>query len=179
MKTLLKKIMFLVIGQLICVFSLFAQENITIVDTNSSEKMASDSIIIVPFGSAVRKDSVKVSALTEVLRGRVSGLISYQTTGETKKDSTNLFINCGCPFSYRANPLILIDEVESSTDDLARLSPDDIDKFSIFKDATALEMFGTRGTNGVIRIFTKLGSKDFIESEINTSNVETENQFID
>ena len=180
MKALLKIIMFLIIGQFVCLFSLFSQENITIVDSNSSKKTTSDSVVFLPFGSAVRKDTLKVPSsktVSEVLKG--TGLISYQSTGESRKDSAYFFMNCCCPPSSRTNPLILIDEVESSSEDLGRLNPDDIVSFSIIKDAAAFLMFGTRGTNGVIRIITKLCSKDVIKPEKDTSSSETDNQFVD
>jgi len=186
MKTLSKINIILVAGLSVCVFSLFAQEKITIADTHSPEKTTGDSVVIIPFGSAIRSDSVKASDLkkiqsksvAEILRGRISELISYQTAYTPQKDTAQFIINCGCSSSLHTNSLILIDEVESSSDDLLRLNPDDIKSFSILKDAAALEMFGSRGTDGVIRITTKSGNKETIESEIKT-NVEKENKFND
>ncbi|MDR0699592.1 MAG: TonB-dependent receptor, partial [Tannerella sp.] len=55
------------------------------------------------------------------------------------------------------DPLILIDNVELSSSDLARLQPDDIASFSIMKDATATALYGARGANGVILVTTKEG----------------------
>src|SRR5690606_11387128 len=58
---------------------------------------------------------------------------------------------------YKVDPLILIDNVEVTTTDLARLQVDDIADFSIMKDATATAVYGARGANGVILITTKEG----------------------
>ena len=52
---------------------------------------------------------------------------------------------------------ILIDGIELSTTDLARLQPDDIASFSIMKDATATSLYGARGANGVVLVTTKEG----------------------
>ncbi|WP_261387929.1 TonB-dependent receptor plug domain-containing protein [Chitinophaga pinensis] len=53
-------------------------------------------------------------------------------------------------FGYKVDPLILIDNIELSTNDLARLNVDDIASFSILKDASATALYGARGANGVI-----------------------------
>src|SRR5690606_21761234 len=59
--------------------------------------------------------------------------------------------------SGKQDPLILIDGVESSSTDMARLQPDDIADFSVLKDAAAASIYGARGANGVVLINTKMG----------------------
>jgi TonB-dependent SusC/RagA subfamily outer membrane receptor len=53
--------------------------------------------------------------------------------------------------------LILVDNVELTPTDLARLQVDDIASFSILKDASATALYGARGANGVILVTTKEG----------------------
>ena len=48
----------------------------------------------------------------------------------------------------RLNLLILIDGVESSCLDLARMVPEDIESLSVLKDASATAMYGARGRTG-------------------------------
>ncbi len=55
----------------------------------------------------------------------------------------------------KKDPLILIDGVEFTSEDLARLNTDDINSFSIMKDANATALYGARGANGVILVTTK------------------------
>src|SRR5690606_96888 len=62
-------------------------------------------------------------------------------------------------FGANTRPLILIDNIELTTTDLARLQPDDIESFSIMKDATATALYGARGANGVILVATKRGKE--------------------
>ena len=62
-------------------------------------------------------------------------------------------------FGYSSSPLILIDNIESSTDELAWLSVDDVASFSIMKDATATAIYGARGANGVVLVTTKEGKE--------------------
>lgn len=97
------------------------------------------------------------SNLTTALAGRMAGMIAYQTTGEPGKDNAQFFIRGVTTFGYKKDPLILIDNVELSADDLARLNVDDIASFSIMKDATSTALYGARGANGVIMVTTKEG----------------------
>ncbi|MBC9798260.1 SusC/RagA family TonB-linked outer membrane protein [Sinomicrobium weinanense] len=97
------------------------------------------------------------SNLTTALAGRVAGMISYQPSGEPGQDNAQFFIRGATTFGIRQSPLILIDGIELTTNDLARMLPDDIESFSVFKDATATAIYGARGANGVISVTTKTG----------------------
>ena len=98
--------------------------------------------------------------LTNTLAGRIAGIISYQRSGEPGKDNANFFVRGVSTInSALAGPLILIDGVEMSTEDLARLEPENIASFSIMKDATATALYGSKGANGVVLVTTKSGRK--------------------
>lgn len=110
--------------------------------------------------STTRPAELKVptSNLTSALGGRIAGIISHQTSGEPGLDNSEFFIRGVTSFNeYARGPLILIDNVELSANDLARLNPDDIASFSIMKDATATALYGARGANGVVLVTTKEG----------------------
>ncbi len=109
--------------------------------------------------STVKPAELKVpsSNLTTALAGRMSGVISYQRSGEPGRDDADFFIRGVTSFGYSARPLILLDGLEVSSSDLARMQPDDIASFSIMKDATATSLYGARGANGVILVTTKEG----------------------
>lgn len=112
--------------------------------------------------STVKPAELKVpsSNLTTALAGRMSGIISYQRSGEPGQDNADFFIRGVTTFGTgKANPLILIDGVEFSSSDLARLNTDDIASFSIMKDANATALYGARGANGVILVTTKEGAE--------------------
>lgn len=106
------------------------------------------------------------SDLTTSLAGRVPGIIGWQTGGipgalTEEEMNTKFYIRGITSFQTGANidPLILIDGVESSKLELARIAPEDIETFSVLKDASATAMYGARGANGVIMITTKKGKK--------------------
>lgn len=113
---------------------------------------------------------VPQSNLTTALAGRVAGLISYQTSGEPGADNANFFVRGVTSFGYKASPLILIDNIEVTSEDLARLEPENIASFSIMKDATATALYGAKGANGVILVTTKSGEKGRLKI---TGRVET------
>ena len=113
---------------------------------------------------------VPTSNLTNALAGRVAGVISYQRTGEPGVDDSNFFVRGVTSFGYAKSPLILIDNIEVSTADLSRLQPDDIESFSIMKDATATALYGSRGANGVILVKTKEGQAGTMKLNLRVEN---------
>ncbi|MDR2472710.1 MAG: TonB-dependent receptor [Tannerella sp.] len=109
---------------------------------------------------------VPSSNLTTALAGRIAGLVSYQRTGEPGRDNAEFFIRGVTTFGYKKDPLILVDNNEVTTAELARIQPDDIAAFSIMKDATATSLYGSRGANGVILVTTKEGAEGKAKVEI-------------
>src|SRR5690606_16947369 len=71
----------------------------------------------------------------------------------------DFFIRGVSTIGYKMDPLILIDNVEVTSTDLARLQVGDIASFSIMKDATATAIYGARGANGGILLTTKEGTE--------------------
>jgi len=131
-----------------------------------------DEVTVVAFGkqrkesvigaiSTVRPSELKVpsSNLTTALAGNVAGIIAYQRSGEPGQDNADFFVRGITTFGANTKPLILIDNIELTSTDLARLQPDDIESFSIMKDATATALYGARGANGVILVTTKRGQE--------------------
>ncbi|MDP9076158.1 MAG: TonB-dependent receptor [Bacteroidota bacterium] len=111
------------------------------------------------------------SNLTTMLAGRLAGLISYQRSGEPGADNASFFIRgVGTFGSGKIDPLILIDGMESTTNSLAQLQPDDIAGFSILKDAAASSLYGARGANGVILVTTKLGKSGDTKFDVRFEN---------
>lgn len=133
-----------------------------------------DEVVVVAFGEQKKESMVSsitsvnprelkgpTSNLTSMLAGRVAGMISFQRSGEPGADNAQFFIRGITSFgSGKIDPLILIDGMESTTDALARLQPDDIAGFSVLKDAAAASLYGARGANGVVLVTTKSGLND-------------------
>jgi TonB-linked SusC/RagA family outer membrane protein len=109
--------------------------------------------------TTIKPEELKIPAsnLTTALAGQAAGIIAFQGTGQPGQDNAQFFIRGVTTFGYKVDPLILIDNIELSTNDLARLQVDDIASFSILKDASATALYGARGANGVILVSTKEG----------------------
>ncbi len=130
-------------------------------------------VVVVAFGTQKKTDMVgsvtsikpsnlrvPSSNLTTALAGQAAGIIAYQRSGEPGQDNADFFIRGVTSFGTgKVDPLILIDGVELSVTELARLRPDDIESFSIMKDATSTALYGARGANGVIFVTTKQGKE--------------------
>jgi TonB-linked SusC/RagA family outer membrane protein len=130
---------------------------------------AIDDVVVVGFG-VQKKESVvgsistlspeeleKMNApnLSTALAGKVSGITFTVPSGRPGADRANLFIR-GRGTPDDASPLVLVDGVERSFDQVA---PEDVASLSVLKDASATAVFGVRGANGVILITTKRGSE--------------------
>lgn len=111
--------------------------------------------------STVKTENLVVpsSDLTTALAGNIAGVIAFSRSGEPGKENTDFFVRGVATFEGNTNPLILIDNIELTTTDLSRLQPDDIESFSIMKDATATALYGSRAANGVILVTTKRGKE--------------------
>ncbi|SDD83941.1 SusC/RagA family TonB-linked outer membrane protein [Niabella drilacis] len=136
------------------------------------KKDALSEVTVVAFGSQKKESVVGAittvkpaelktpsSNLTTALAGRVAGMIAFQQSGEPGLDNANFFIRGVTSFGNQNRPLILVDGIEMSATELARLQVDDIASFSVMKDATATSLYGARGANGVILITTKEGKE--------------------
>ena len=89
--------------------------------------------------------------------------------------NTKLNIRGITSFQKGANhdPLILLDGVEASKLDLARIDPEDIETFSVMKDASATAMYGARGANGVIIVTTKKGQEGSVYTSVRYEAIAT------
>ncbi len=142
-------------------------EEVTVVAFGTQKK---ESVVASITTISPAKLKVTSSNLTTALAGNIAGIISYQRSGEPGQDNADFFVRGVTTFGYKTSPLILIDGIELSTTDLARIHTDDIASFSILKDATATALYGARGANGVIMVTTKQGSEGKAKLTIRMEN---------
>lgn len=88
------------------------------------------------------------------LAGRLAGVVAVQSSGEPGYDGATFWIRGVNTFAGSSTPLVLVDGVERSMDNI---DPEEIADFAILKDATATALYGVRGANGVVLITTKRG----------------------
>lgn len=139
-----------------------------------------DEIVIIGYGSTTKKDATgSVEAITSedftkgnivtpenLINGRIAG-VSVNTSGAPGSGS-EIRIRGGASINGSNDPLIIIDGLPIANDGvtgsrgaLASINPNDIDSFSVLKDASATAIYGSRASNGVIIIVTKKGKSTF------------------
>jgi len=139
-----------------------------------------DEVVVIGYGTTTKKDATgSVEAITSedftkgnivtpenLLSGRVAG-VTIKTSGAPGSGS-EIRIRGGSSINASNDPLIIIDGlpitnngVSGSRGVLASINPNDIDSFSVLKDASATAIYGSRASNGVIIITTKKGKSTF------------------
>lgn len=143
-----------------------ARERVFVLEFDE-EQHKLDEVVVVGFGTqkkltmtgSVTSVSVRdlemstAPSLSNALAGRMPGIITRQTSGEPGYDQAQVFIRGMGTWVSRA-PLVLIDGVER---DMNSINAQEIESFSVLKDASATAVYGVRGANGVILITTKRG----------------------
>lgn len=120
-------------------------------------------------GSVVAVDATKLNrglatSPSDLLAGQVAGL-SVTSAGGAPGSSANIRIRGGSSMSASNDPLIVIDgvpvdnatNVNGMSNPLSTINSNDIESFTVLKDASATAIYGSRASNGVIIITTKKG----------------------
>lgn len=145
--------------------------NIDIVLNEDSELL--EEVVVVGYGTqkkanltgavtSMKNDDLlkaKAANSTNVLIGRMPGIIAKQASGEPGADYSSIYIRGIATFRGDTSPAYIIDGVERSSSDFARMDPNDIESINVLKDAASAAIFGMRGANGVIVITTKRGAQ--------------------
>lgn len=140
----------------------------TIVNVAMAESNVNlDDVVVIGYGSQ-KKESVVSSvnsikpagvaiptrSLSNAIAGQVAGVISIQTSGEPGSDDASFWIRGQSSYAGGTSPLVLVDGVPRSMNDL---DTDEIESFTVLKDAAATAVYGSEGANGVVLITTKRG----------------------
>ena len=118
--------------------------------------------------ATVKADQINKGVVTtpsDLLRGKSAGVVVTSGSGQPGAGAT-IRIRGGSSLSATNDPLIIIDGLPVSNsgisgmaDPLSSVNPNDIESFTVLKDASATAIYGSRASNGVIVITTKKGSK--------------------
>ena len=127
-------------------------KEVTVVGYGTQRKA---SVIGAITGLKVDKINRSVNKLSNVLAGQMAGVVAVQRSGEPGEGS-DFWIRGVSTFGANNRPLVLVDGIER---DLNLVDPEDIETFSILKDATATAIYGVRGANGVVLITTRKGKE--------------------
>lgn len=127
-----------------------------------------ESVVVIGYGQVKKSDAtgaviaykpdelnrVKTTTTTDLLLGKVAGLQITQGSGSPGSSGT-IRIRQGASLNASNDPLIVIDGMVDAS--ISSINPEDIESFSVLKDASSAAIYGSRGANGVIIITTKRG----------------------
>ena len=97
-----------------------------------------------------------ITQTSQALQGKMAGVTITQSFGIPGSDAGSIRIR-GIGTLGNTNPMVLIDGVEGSLNDI---NPKDIESISALKDAASSAIYGSRAANGVILVTTKRGRKN-------------------
>lgn len=115
-------------------------------------------VLVTSSVSSVTGDEVSIPSanINNMLYGRIPGLVVSQTNGEPGYDAAALGIRGVATYNNSSLP-VYVDGFQTNMAYFQFLSPAEIDRIEVLKDAAALAPFGMRGANGVIWVTTKRG----------------------
>lgn len=149
-----------------------------------------EEVVVIGYGSARKKDLTgsvatvtskdfqrgQISTPEQMIAGKVAG-VSIVSNGGRPGSGSTIRIRGGSSLRASNDPLIVIDGVplesggiSGSSDPLGFINPNDIESFTVLKDASAAAIYGTRAANGVILITTKKGSGGKMRINFTTNN---------
>ena len=157
--------------------------------TLEEDLMTLDEVVVIGYGGvkksdmtgsvvAIKAEDVNRGAVTspdQLLLGKVPGLLVTPASGEPGTGA-QIRIRGNASLNASNNPLIVIDGVPVTGDGgagmgnpLSTVNPDDIDTYTVLKDASATAIYGSRASNGVIIITTKKGKGSKMQVSYNSS----------
>jgi TonB-dependent starch-binding outer membrane protein SusC len=140
-------------------------------------ELALQEVVVIGYGTVARRDATgsvasvssrdfnvgSVSSPQELIVGKVPG-VQITTSGGDPTSASRIRIRGGSSMSASNDPLIVIDgvpidnsAVSGMPNPLSLLNSNDIESFTVLKDASATAIYGSRASNGVILITTKKG----------------------
>ncbi|WP_443938498.1 SusC/RagA family TonB-linked outer membrane protein [Pedobacter sp. MW01-1-1] len=165
-----------------------ASTNLTITLLEESNTLTD--VVVVGYGTTRKQDltgsvavvSTKdfqkgnISTPEQMLSGKVSGVAITSNSGQPGAGST-IRIRGGSSLNASNDPLLVIDGVplenggvSGAANPLSFINPNDIESFTVLKDASAAAIYGARAANGVIIITTKKGAGDALKIAFNSVN---------
>lgn len=118
----------------------------------------------------------QISSPEQLIMGKVPG-VQITTSGGQPGAGSTIRIRTGASLNASNDPLIVVDgvplaggSVSGIANPLSLINPNDIETFTILKDANATAIYGSRASNGVILITTKKGSRSGTQINFSTQN---------
>ena len=139
-----------------------------------------DEVVVVSYGTqqkskitgaiaemdAAKAKDLPVGQFTQKLQGRIAGAQVTQVNGRPGQGMA-VRIRGAASMNAGNTPLYVVDG-QAITGDINNINPDEIESFSVLKDASATALYGSRAANGVVLITTKKGKSEGVMVDFNT-----------
>lgn len=142
-----------------------AIDEVVVTGTGAQKKVTVTGAVTTVDVSQLRTPTASIS---NALAGNVAGILARQTSGQPGNNVSEFWIRGISTFGAGSSALVLVDGFER---DLNEINVEDIESFSVLKDASATAIYGSRGANGVVLITTKRGKegKTRVNAKVETS----------
>ncbi len=111
--------------------------------------------------SSINADEIRdvpTSSVQNALAGKLPGFFTQQRSGQPGHDASDYYIRGVSSLNANGNqPLIVVDDIEYTYDQLAQINVNEIESISILKDASTTAIYGIKGANGVLVVTTRRG----------------------
>ncbi len=112
-----------------------------------------------------RELAMPTRSLSNNIAGQIAGVLAVQRSGEPGRDDAQFWIRGISSFAGGTSPLVLVDGVPRSMSDIG---VDEIESFTVLKDAAATAVYGAEGANGVVLITSKRGKAQKATLDVRT-----------
>lgn len=131
-------------------------DEVVIVGFNQTKRITNTGAVSSISGAEIR--NVPTANVQNALMGKLPGFVSQQRSGQPGKDASDFFIRGVSSLNTEGNkPLIIVDDIEYSYDQLQQINVNEIENISILKDASTTAIYGIKGANGVLVVTTRRG----------------------
>ena len=158
----------------------FKKQTVKVTDQNvleidlAPDQTNLDEVVVVGYGKAKRITLtgavsgisareikyVPTSSVQNALTGKLPGFFSQQTSGQPGKDASDFFIRGVSSLNSDGNkPLIIVDDMQYTYEQLSQINVNEIESISILKDASTTAIYGIKGANGVLVVKTRRGQE--------------------
>jgi TonB-linked SusC/RagA family outer membrane protein len=112
--------------------------------------------------SSINADEIRdvpTSSVQNALAGKLPGFFTQQRSGQPGHDASDYYIRGVSSLNPDGNkPLIVVDDIEYTYEQLAQINVNEIESISILKDASTTAIYGIKGANGVLVVTTRRGA---------------------
>src|SRR5690606_22540987 len=129
---------------------------VVVIGFGTTKKLTNTGAVSSIKGAEIR--NVPTPSVQNALTGRLPGFVSVQRSGQPGRDASDFYIRGVSSLNSDGNqPLIIVDDIEYTYEQLSQINVNEIESISILKDASTTAVFGIKGANGVLVVKTRRG----------------------